>query len=437
MSMRAPIPGRACRALAVAALMLVAVTARPADNKHLGVGSCGSGVCHGKLKPVTAKDPGGTARVALNEYRRWLQEDRHSQAYNALNSPLGQSIAAKMGIGNPTSAAQCIDCHADNVPKSQRGPLFRIEDGVGCEACHGGSEQWIKSHASNTVKHESNLAAGMTPTHLPVPRATLCLTCHLGTPGKFANHAMMGAGHPRLSFELETFVYNQPAHYVVDADYIERKGSISGMTLWVTGQLTAAKDFLALLKSPIFRATTLYPEFAAYDCDSCHHTMNNVRWTRQRVGEGVKTGSLRLQTQNFLMLQAAAQVIDPASVEELKAARNDLIRAGQTDLAALSTAVERCDRWLGSHKNWSERQFSAAEAKQVRQAVLGLGAADDAFDYLSAEQVVFSVQSLSFSLGDYPQRKPGMDLLFAAVKSEYTFNPSQFAQAAKSAQAKF
>lgn len=408
-----------------------------AENKHMGVGSCASSVCHGKLKPVTDKDPGGKSRVALNEYRRWLLEDRHSQAYSALTSQLGKQIAANMAIASPTAAPLCLDCHADNVAKTQRGQSFKIEDGVGCEACHGGAEQWIKSHASNAVLHSANVAAGMYQTDQPIPRATLCLSCHLGTKDKFATHAIMGAGHPRLQFELETFVASQPAHYVVDKDYIERKGSISGMTLWVTGQLAAAGDFLTLLRTPLFHATALYPDFAFYDCDSCHHPMKDKRWSRQQVGEGVKTGSLRLQTQNLLILGIAASVLDPPSEAELAGARADLVHAGQTDETALTTACERTRKWLDAHRNWSSRQFTREETLQVRKALLTSAAGGSAFDFLAAEQVVLSVQSLSYTLGDYAQRKPAFDLLFNAVKSESNFSAAQFAQAVRGAQAKF
>jgi hypothetical protein len=420
--------------------LLAAVLYAPvsdADNKHMGVGSCASSVCHGKLKPVTDKDPGGKSRVALNEYRRWLLEDRHSQAYSVLSSQLSKQIAANMGLASPTAAPLCLDCHADNVAKAQRGPSFRIEDGVGCEACHGGAEQWIKSHASNTVQHSANVAAGMYQTDQPNPRATLCLSCHLGTKDKFATHAIMGAGHPRLQFELETFVANQPAHYVVDKDYLERKGQISGMTLWLTGQLTAANDYVTLIRTPLFHATSLYPDFSFYDCDSCHHPMKDKRWTRQQVGEGVKSGSLRLQTQNLLILGIAAGVLDPPAAPELAAARADLVHAGQNDEAALNAACERTRKWIDAHRGWSSRQFSRDETAQVRKALLTSAAADSAFDFISAEQVVLSVQSLSYTLGDYAQRKAAFDLLFNAVKSESNFSAVQFAQAVRNAESKF
>ena len=49
-------------------------------------------------------------------------------------------------------------------------------------------------------------------------RAGLCLSCHFGNQEKFVTHRMMGAGHPRMSFELDTFTQLQPAHFVVDED---------------------------------------------------------------------------------------------------------------------------------------------------------------------------------------------------------------------------
>jgi hypothetical protein len=425
------------RWVAAVVLSCLAATAMAAANKHLGVATCATSVCHGKLKPVTPKDPGGSSRVALNEYRRWLQEDRHSQAYAVLQSPQSRQIALKLGINNPAGAAVCLNCHADNVPVAQRGPTFHLEDGVGCEACHGGAEKWLKPHSSNTVAHQANLALGMTATESPKPRAALCLSCHAGTEDKFATHAIMGAGHPRLSFELETFVANQPAHYVVDEDYVARKGRIGGATLWVSGQLSAAAVGLKLLKSAYFPTSALYPDFAMYDCDACHHPMTNQRWTPQRAGAGVKPGGPRLQTHNFLVLQVVADTLQPGSGAELDAARVELVRAGQTSPAAISAAVTRLSAWLAAHDAWTHRDFTSAETAQIRRNLVAAAAADRAFDFLAAEQIVLSVQSLSYTLGDVTARKGGIDPLFDAVKSEANFNAAKFAQAARTAQARF
>ncbi|HYM35019.1 MAG TPA: multiheme c-type cytochrome, partial [Steroidobacteraceae bacterium] len=299
------------------------------DHKHLGVATCASSTCHGKTGPQKDK------HVALNEYRTWLQDDLHAQAYKVLENAKSKGIAAKLGIANAATAKICLDCHSDNVPAAKRGPKFQMSDGIGCEACHGGAEKWIESHAATNATHKANLAEGMYPTEAPMDRARLCLSCHIGTRDRLATHAIMGAGHPRLSFEMEAFTANQPAHYVVDADYIERKGKIEGVNLWLTGQFESARRLLTLLQSEIAHPAGMFPELAFYDCYSCHHPMKQVRWTRERAGNGIGPGTLRLQTYNLIAIQAAGEALGEADANQLAAARIALVRAGQTDAAAV------------------------------------------------------------------------------------------------------
>ncbi len=84
----------------------------------------------------------------------------------------------------------------------------------------------------------------MYPTEQPAARAALCVSCHLGADDRFATHEIMGAGHPRLSFELDAFSTNQPAHYIVDADYVRRKGAIEGFNLWLDRPTRERRDVL-------------------------------------------------------------------------------------------------------------------------------------------------------------------------------------------------
>src|SRR5687768_13550493 len=165
------------------------------DYKHMGVASCATNVCHGKLAPAPGKN------VRLNEYRTWVNEDRHAFAYRTLDLPESKRIAANMGLASAATAKICLDCHADNVPPEKRGPKFQLSDGVSCEACHGGAERWLESHAGESATHKENLSRGMYPTETPLDRAELCLSCHLGTKDRYATHEIMAAGHPRLQFE--------------------------------------------------------------------------------------------------------------------------------------------------------------------------------------------------------------------------------------------
>jgi len=406
-------------------------TTNIADYKHLGVATCGTSTCHGKASAQPNK------HVALNEYRTWIQEDRHAQAYRTLESQASKAMAAKLGIANAAAAKVCLDCHSDNIAAAMRGPKFQIDDGVGCEACHGGAERWIESHAAKEATHKTNLTAGMYPSEAPLARARLCLSCHLGTRDQFATHAIMGAGHPRLSFELEAFTANQPAHYTVDADYVERKGKIEGVNLWIAGQFESARRFLTLLQTDLARPPGIFPELAFYDCHSCHHPMDKKRWTRQRAG-GVGPGTLRLQTHTLLTLQAVAETIaGNDKADALVAARNALLRAGQTDAAATKLAAAKLVEWLGAQDAWLRRQFSRAEVAKIRKTLIDYGAADKASDFAAAEQIVLGVESLSYSLGDRDKVKAPLDTLYRAVKSDSEFDPARFAEVAKSAQRQF
>ena len=353
-----------------------------ADYKHMGVASCATSVCHGKLAPQSDRD------VALNEYRIWQQEDRHAQAYRTLELAESKRIATNLGLPNATAAKICLDCHADNVPSDKRGPKFQISDGIGCEGCHGGAEKWLESHAAESATHKDNVARGMYPTEQPLKRVQVCLGCHLGTKDQFATHAIMGAGHPRLSFELEAYTTNQPAHFIVDADYDQRKGKIAGMNLWVTGQIETTRRFLTLLQTNMFHGGSMFPELAFYDCHSCHHPMDKIRWNAARAGAGIKPGTVRLQTQNLIVLQALTDAFEPAATAELAELTNALIRAGQRDRAAVNEAAKALLNWLAPRDALARKQYSSADVIKMRKTLARWAATDKAGDYAAAEQIV-------------------------------------------------
>jgi len=168
---------------------------------HMGVSSCSSAGCHGDQ----VSGPGAGPVVGQNEYFRWRSSGEagaHSRAYAVLLTPHGQRIARNLGIGKAEEAAVCLDCHADNVALDQRSERFQLSDGVACEACHGGAEDWLAFHRIG-AGHDANIDAGLYPTEAPEARARLCLGCHLGskTKNQFVTHQIMGAG-PFTAAEL-------------------------------------------------------------------------------------------------------------------------------------------------------------------------------------------------------------------------------------------
>ena len=420
-------------ALALCLLVLApaALAVEIDTDAHLGVASCASSVCHGKLAPQSDEN------VWLNEFRIWSTEDRHGRAYKTLLNEDSKRMARNLGLENAHTAKICLDCHADNVPVDKRGPKFQISDGVGCEACHGGGERWVESHTEPGVTHQQNLDAGMYPTEDASERARMCLNCHMGNQDQFTTHRIMGAGHPRLTFELDSFTANQPAHYDVDDDYIERKGTMLPFTLWLSGQVDAANRYLSLVQSKLLSSAGIAPEFSLYDCHSCHHAMEDQRWGGIRRQQGLQPGGLRLADHHLLMLRAVAGAIGGEAPRQLDASLARLLRAGQSSYKATRDSAKALSDWLTARKqSWLQRSFTNDEIRRIRKAIAKQGADGRLNDYSAAEQAFTAIESLSLIVGDADALGGVLDGLFESVETERGYSPGRFRSASKKALAR-
>jgi hypothetical protein len=249
----------------------------------------------------------------------------------------------------------------------------------------------------------------------------------------------MGAGHPRLSFELEAFTTNQPAHYDVDDDYRQRKGEIPGFNLWLIGQVEAARRYLELAGQRLGTNTGIFPELALYDCHGCHHEMDDKRWTPARGGPGVSPGSPRLQDQHLVIVQAVVDVVESAAARtEMTEASAAFIRSGQENIASVRQNSQALITWLESRKReWSTRQFDRKTIVAVRRALIQSAAGGNMSDFNSAEQVYLALESLSYTLGDRQQKTSALDRIYAEVENDASFNPSSFSRTAQNVRGEF
>lgn len=395
------------------------------DGKvHEGVATCASGVCHG-----AATERNGTT-VLQNEFTTWTRYDPHPGAYAVLLNEDSQRIARNLGLPNAHEADICLDCHADNVPAEFRGAEFRIEDGVGCEACHGGSEDWLVSHKADAATHADNLANGLHPTEIIEERAKLCLSCHLGTEDKFATHEIMGAGHPRLSFELSTFEALQPPHWAYDADYVERKLEIDDFRTWAGGLLTAARANIGLLTGPLVHSGGLFPEIALFDCHSCHHPMSEIRWASTTVTAGLKPGAIRVNAANFVILLPLAEALDPALHQRLLGQIRALNRSVTGGRDALTAAATSLGESVTALEGLIDAGVDAGTRRAILDGVLARAARGDYRDYIAAEQAAMAMDLLLISLGTWEANKPRIDAVFETVEDDEAYRPARFVAAA-------
>ena len=240
---------------------------------HIGVVNCTNSLCHGAIK--TWKQ----SNVLQNEYITWSRLDRHARSYRTLFSESSKRIINKLDL--PTNAHEtklCLDCHTHNPAPVTRGERIQVSDGIQCEACHGAASNWVESDVQPGVTHQQNVSTGLTDLSDPVVRSKLCLSCHMGNSDKYVNHRLMAAGHPRLSFELETFVKLEPPHYQIDADYVKRKQPWNTVKSWAIAQAVAVQTQMGVLADPVRGRDGLFPELTLFDCHACHHPMSDKRW---------------------------------------------------------------------------------------------------------------------------------------------------------------
>lgn len=138
-----------------------AMTQSATQHEYVGVSKCKT--CHKK-----AKDG--------DQYKIW-QESKHATAYKTLASDESKKIAKEKGIADPQKAPECLKCHvtAYNVDKKYIGKKFSIEDGVGCESCHGPGADYKKKKTMEGIR--SGKIDGAALGYIK-PDEKLCKTCH-------------------------------------------------------------------------------------------------------------------------------------------------------------------------------------------------------------------------------------------------------------------
>ena len=402
---------------------------------HLGVATCAGSNCHGALE----RPPGSYVRG--NEYLIWSKRDKHRQAYTVLLQEPAIRMARALGLPDAAHQKVCLDCHADDVPPQLRGAQFQISDGVGCESCHGGASGWLGIHISGAT-HQQNIAAGLYPTDQPIARAEKCLSCHFGGSNKFVTHRLYGAGHPRLTFELDTYTAMEPAHFVVDQSYIARNGRVTDLQLWATGQAVALVKQMDALIDPKNAPHGPFPEFALFDCQSCHHAYQPLHGPRP-TDTGLGPGTVKLYDASAVMLHVAAARVAPAAAKSLAMHMLALQKASTEDWpavqreAAAVRAIARSLVPLMAHYNFTREDMAA-----LFKAEIALGTGPDNWQYSHAEQITMGLEALVTNLkssgyvedGQADAMTTALGKLYMSFPTEESFRPELFAKALKSLQ---
>jgi hypothetical protein len=341
---------------------------------QVGSGGCSAMSCHGSPTLI----PGSS--VLRNEHTTWLTLDPHARAYRRLFAPESKSIARR--LSRPSEPAvpahrdqRCLACHA--IPETEPVANDRavlVRDGVGCESCHGPAERWLGTHMTygwDALPPETKEQLGMYQTKDLVRRAEVCARCHVGGPERDVNHDLIAAGHPALKFEFSGFLANMPAHWVEKSP--NREPTFPARA-WAIGQVVTARSAVELLRTRALEAERnpeRWPEFAEYECASCHRDL--AKPSRDALLPTPLLGKVTWGTWNYPMVSALARSgTDPAPFSH--AARFGLLRtamevADPDRQAVADQAGEASDalaQWLRSLRT---ERFTPTRVKAIAESV--------------------------------------------------------------------
>jgi hypothetical protein len=341
------------------------------DFQWQGAGSCAAAACH------NGNGPAGAWR---SEYSTWVTLDKHAQAYEVLYGPSSQLIEKNFRRLERIEDAHaerddlCLKCHAMNE-KVPRRKSFSVEDGVGCESCHGASEKWLSRHYTPSAwssLDKNALGFRLTRNDL-VGRAEICVACHVGSPDRQVNHDLIAAGHPWLRFELGAYLANMRKHWDAEVDVKVDKGGRPDYEarIWAIGQAASARAALNLLADRATDSNKPWPEFAEYDCFACHHDLEAKSWRQERLARrrpenlATKAGSPPWAAWYVALLPSSLSVSSPKSSNPIAASLREL-------QAEMSKTVADRER-VAQHARDTAAQLSSALDQSRHAALLDVG----------------------------------------------------------------
>jgi len=411
----------------VTAELAQTVESRPAFQ-YTGPGSCSASACHGSIQPRTETS------VNQNEYSVWVTQDKHARAFSALSSPLSQRMARNLGLKqSPEAAAQCLNCHALDVPATQRTHTFDLTDGVTCESCHGPAAAWLGEHTARNWRHEQSVARGMYDTKDLTRRPEKCLSCHLGNAEKSVNHEMLAAGHPLLTFELDSYSAVMPRHWKTP-----QKDAWLDVRTWSVGQAVQLRETLAQLAR---RARSQsWPEYAELDCYSCHHALVRPEesWRQQSGFAGRRPGTPPWDAAQYAVLLLLLEEVNPegatqldTGLKQLSAQMNQLIP--ERDQVAASASRSSQLSGVLARQLQAFPYDQATTLRMLRKISASAGPLSNQGER-TAEQAAMAMNSLflPYARNQHPaseaQMRELIDGLYKQLANPSAYNPRRFAE---------
>jgi len=420
-----------CGIFTVAALSASAQESPPAAAvfQYTGPGSCSASPCHGGIQPRPE------TRVQQNEYSTWVVQDKHAKAFSNLSSPLSLRIARNLGLAQkPEASRECLTCHALDVPAAARARTFDLTDGVSCESCHGPAASWLGPHTARDWTHQQSVRAGMYDTKDLAKRQEKCLSCHLGTENNIVNHEMIAAGHPDLTFELDSYSAVMPRHWKEPLD----KDAWLNVRTWSVGQSVQLAQSLSQLARRARGPN--WPEYAEMDCFACHHALTRFEdsWRQEAGYSGRKPGVAAWNPARYALLLVLLTEIDgddgrqlDTDLQEVASAMNRLSPERDKVATPAQRSAEAAQRLV---LKISAQPYDASLTLRLLKAIVAQSGPLSDDGERTAEQATMALDSLfiAFTRNQHPANEAAIRQvisgLFQQLENPSAYNPKRFAE---------
>jgi hypothetical protein len=397
-----------------------------ASLKFVGSATCSAVGCHGGA---------GVNHPKGSEYSIWAQQDAHSRAFTRLREEPSRRIAERLGLSSAHEAKLCLNCHSTTVTPRDG---VQAAEGVNCESCHGPAEKWLTPHSRKdwvTISPDQRKELGFHDTRSLLSRAKLCADCHVGSQpsGREVDHELIAAGHPRLRFELNSFLANMPAHWDRQAD---RRRTVAAARdnftaaetqVWTLGQLVAASRTASLIAphdGRIDETATRGIDFAHFDCHACHHELQVPNWRQGFRWPGQRFGTPSVGTWYFGLL-GFIEIAEPdgsrrSPIRELMPLRRlstGRPEARHTDSTSKewSTTEVNLDRW-GS--DIARRDWTRTDVLRLMNGLAVEGAQLTARNWESTSQLYLAMVAVTSDLRENRDQLDEVSRLAAEATDE-------------------
>ena len=424
-------------------------SAEPAQNpepfKYYGSATCKS--CHDCSPAKPTAFPAAKDFIRLDEWTIWNADDKHSVAYANLTTERGRRMAGLLHAADVTKPdVGCIGCHSASVEEIKnrfhQGAEFNPSEGVSCENCHGPYSGWGVKHLDpsfRTLPSAEWAKMGFVDLRSAEGQSEKCLSCHIGnsSEGKVVTHEMYAAGHPPLpSIEVATFANSLPRHWWLPAERGNQEinkalgfeeGQLEQTKLAIVGAAVALKTSLKLLADEAKTGAPgqAWPDYARFDCWSCHHDLKRDSWRQAR---GFKDGPpgrvpvsewpltlVEVGIDRLVLADPAAQSLRAGLQQHEKALFDQATVRPFGRKASITQAAEDYAKWTDVLiKKLGASKFDKDVALKLLRSLVEK-AEKSTPDYDSARHVGWTIKLLVDELGFKTLDRPKIDPIIAKL----------------------